>query len=102
MVLRDPIAFLEGRLIKGKATFSKARAKTLDGLAVKYLSAMLPGSVTHTNLSYEGTELDGLVLFEDVAFAIEGKGTALSVQAQRGDINRLKADVAAAVEDAWK
>lgn len=102
MVLRDPVALLEDRLMKGKATFSKARAKALDGLAVKYLSAMLPGSVTHTNLSYEGAELDGLVLFEDIALAVEGKGSALSVQAQRGDINRLKSDIADAVEDAWK
>jgi hypothetical protein len=102
MVLRDPIELLEDRLLQGKPNFSEARAKTLDRLAVTYLGAMLPGSTAYTNLFYEGTELDGLVLFEDIAFVIEGKGTALSVQAQRGDVERLKRDVGKAVEDAWK
>jgi hypothetical protein len=102
MVLRDPIALLEDRLLQGKPKFSEARAKTLDRLAVTYLGAMLPGSTAYTNLFYEGTELDGLVLFEDTAFVVEGKGTALSVQAQRGDVERLKRDVGKAVEDAWK
>jgi hypothetical protein len=101
MVLRDPIALLEDRLLQGKPNFSKARAKTLDRLAVTYLGAMLPGSTAYTNLFYEGTELDGLVLFEDTAFVVEGKGTALSVQAQRGDVQRLKRDVGKAVEGAW-
>lgn len=102
IVLRDPVALLEDRLMKGKDTFSKARAKALDALAVKYLSNMLPGSVTYTNLSYEGAELDGLVLFEDIAFVVEGKGGALSVQAQRGDVERLKSDIGEAVEFAWE
>ena len=101
MVLRDPIALLEDRLLRGKPNFSEARAKTLDRLAVTYIGAMLPGSTAYTNLFYEGTELDGLVLFEDIAFVIEGKGMALSVQAQRGDVERLKRDVGKAVEDAW-
>jgi len=101
MVLRDPISLLENRLLLGRPNFSDARAKALDRLAVGYLGAMLPGSTAYTNLSYEGTELDGLVLFEDTALVVEGKGTALSVQAQRGDVERLKRDVGKAVEDAW-
>jgi hypothetical protein len=101
MVLRDPVALLEDRLLEGKPDFTEARAKALDRLAVKYLGAMLPASVAYTNLFYEGTELDGLVLFEDIAFVVEGKGTALSVQAQRGDVERLKRDIGKAVEDAW-
>jgi hypothetical protein len=101
MVLRDPVALLEDRLLQGKPSFTEARAKALDRLAVKYLGAMLPGSVAYTNLFYEGSELDGLVLFEDIAFVVEGKGTALSVQAQRGDVERLKRDIGKAIEDAW-
>ncbi|MEA2682204.1 MAG: hypothetical protein QOK05_532 [Chloroflexota bacterium] len=101
MVLRDPIALLEDRLLQGKPNFSRARAKTLDRLAVTYLGTMLPGSTAYTNLFYEGTELDGLVLLEDTAFVVEGKATALSVQARRGDVERLKRDVGKAVEDAW-
>jgi hypothetical protein len=102
MVLRDAVALLEDRVMTGKTSFSTARAKTLDGLAVKYLRDLLPSSVTYTNLSYEGTELDGLVLFEDIAFVVEGKGTALSVQAHRGDVKRLQRDIGKAVEDAWR
>jgi hypothetical protein len=102
MVLRDAVALLEDRVMTGKASFSTSRAKTLDELAVKYLGEMLPGSLTYTNLSYEGAELDGLVLFEDTAFAVEGKGTALSVQAHRGDVKRLQRDIGKAVEDAWR
>jgi len=102
MVLRDPVALLEDRLMKGKASFSKARAKALDRLAVNYLGQMLPGSVMHTNLSYEGTELDGLVLFEEIAFVVEGKANPLSAQAHRGDVKRLKSEIGEAVELAWK
>jgi hypothetical protein len=102
MVLRDTVALLEDRFMTGKANFSTARAKTLDGLAVRHLSDMLPGSMPYTNLFYEGAELDGLVLFEDMAFVVEGKGTALSVQAHRGDVKRLQRDIGKTVEDAWK
>jgi hypothetical protein len=102
MVLRDPVALLERRLLTGKKTFSQARAKVLDQLAVRYLSGMLPGSVAYTNLVYEEFELDGLVLFEDVALVVEGKGTALSVPARRGDLARLRSDIGEAAEEAWK
>lgn len=99
---RDSPALLEARLLAGKAGFSQRRAKTLDQLAVGYLADLLPGAVTQTNLFYEGAELDGLVLFDDVALVVEGKGTPISVQGQRGDIRRLRSDIEAAVEDAWK
>jgi hypothetical protein len=29
------------------------------------------------------------VLFEDIAFVVESKGSAISFQARRGDLNRL-------------
>jgi hypothetical protein len=101
MVLRDAVALLEDRFLRGVSTFSKARAKTLDRLAVGYLKALLPGSKGFTNLHYDGTELDGLVIFENTAFVVEGKGSALSIQAQRGDVVRLGRDLGRAVEDAW-
>ena len=85
----------------GVSTFSKARAKTLDRLAIDYLTALLPGSEGFTNLYYDGVELDGLVIFESTAFVVEGKGSALSIQAQRGDLVRLGRDLGRAVEEAW-
>lgn len=101
MVLRDAVVLLEKRFMTGVSTFSKARAKTLDRLAVDYLKALLPGSEGFTNLLYDDAELDGLVIFERTAFVVEGKGSALSVQAQRGDVARLGSDLGCAVEDAW-
>ncbi|MGO9321889.1 MAG: hypothetical protein ACLQBY_13955 [Solirubrobacteraceae bacterium] len=101
MVLRDAVVLLEDRFMRGVSTFSKARAKTLDRLALGYLKALLPDSKGFTNLHYDGTELDGLVIFENTAFVVEGKGSALSIQAQRGDVVRLGRDLGRAVEDAW-
>jgi len=101
MVVRDTLALLEDRFMTRKESFSSARAKTLDALATQYLSDMLPGSLAHTNLQYADAELDGLVLFENLAFVVEGKGTALSVQRHRGDVRRLLRDIGKAVEDAW-
>ena len=63
---------------------------------------MLPGSTGYTNLFYEGNELDGLVLFDSLAVVVEGKGSSISVQAQRGDTVRLGRDIEDAVEDAWR
>lgn len=102
MLLRDPLLVLEDRFLEHNTNFSRSRARVLDRLAVRYIASMLPGSSAFTNLYYEGAELDGLVLFEDVAFVIEGKGTALSTQALRGDVTRLARDAARATEEAWK
>jgi hypothetical protein len=101
MVLRDTVALLEDRFLRGVTKFSKARAETLDRLAVDYLTTLLPGSEGFTHLHYDDAELDGLVIFEKTAFVVEGKGSALSVQAQRGDLVRLASDLGHAVEDAW-
>jgi hypothetical protein len=102
MLVRDTVALLDGRLIRDNPSYSKSRAKTLDRLAVGYLARMLPGAVTHTNLFYDDAELDGLVLFEDIAFIVEGKGSSVSTQAQRGDVRRLVTDIRDAVQTAWE
>jgi hypothetical protein len=101
MVLRDTVALLENRFMNGVRSFAKARAETLDALAVAHLTTLLPGSSGYTNLFYGDAEVDGLVLFEDIAFVVEGKGTELSVHAQRGDVVRLQRDLGRAVEEAW-
>jgi len=99
---RDVDTLLESRVLAGSRGFSKQRAKTLDRLAVGYLTRLLPGAENHSNLYYEGTELDGLVLFERTALVVEGKGSGISVQGQRGDTTRLVRDIQDAVEDAWR
>jgi hypothetical protein len=99
---RDVDALLESRLLAGSRGFSKQRAKTLDRLAVGYLGRLLPGAETYANLYYEGTELDGLVLFDRTALVVEGKASKISVQGQRGDTTRLIRDIENAIEDAWR
>jgi hypothetical protein len=101
MVVRDTVALLERRFMQGVKNFSRARAKTLDALAVGYLTTLLPGSDGYTNLFYGDAEVDGLVRFEDVVVVVEGKGTGLSVAAKRGDVTRLLRDITRAVEDGW-
>jgi hypothetical protein len=101
MLSRDAVTLLERRFMSEAPNFSKARAQRLDELAVGYLADLLPGSRTYTNLYYGDPELDGLVLFDRIALVVEGKGTPLSVAARRGDVNRLKRDLARAVEEAW-
>lgn len=102
MLTRDADALLEPRLIAGRPNFPRHRAKTLDRLAVEYVSDVLPGAAAHTNLYYEDTELDGLVLFDDFAVVIEGKAGGMSVPARRGDVRRLREDIQRNVEDAWR
>ena len=99
---RDVDALLESRLLASSRGFSKQRAKTLDRLAVGYLGRLLPGAETYANLLYEGAELDGLVLFDRTALVVEGKGSGISVQGQRGDTKRLLRDIENAVEGAWR
>jgi hypothetical protein len=102
MLTRDADALLEHRLLAGRPNFPRQRAKTLDRLAVRYLTNVLPGAAAYTNLYYEDTELDGLVLFDDVAVVIEGKAGGMSVPARRGDVRRLREDIQRNVEDAWR
>lgn len=100
MLLRDLFSVLDRRLIEGRPGYSKRRAKTLDKLAVEWIAKMLPGSSALTNLHYREDELDGLVVFEDVALVIEGKGSAISYQAHRGDVKRLVREIKRSVEEA--
>lgn len=72
MVLRDAVALLEDRFMSGAPKFPKARAKTLDALAVEYITTLLPGSSGYTDLFYGDAEVDGLVIFENLAFVVEG------------------------------
>jgi hypothetical protein len=102
MALRDTVGLFESRLLGKARGYPKSRAKALDNLAVKYVVDVLPGSQGLANLYYEDAELDGLVVFERIAFVVEGKASSLSVAAQRGDVERLGRDVARAVEDAWR
>lgn len=102
MPTRDADVLLERRLLEGRSSFPRQRAKALDDIAVRHLVALLPGARAHTNLFYDEAELDGLVLFDDVAIVVEGKAGGMSVPARRGDVRRLLQDIKNNVEDAWR
>ncbi len=102
MLTRDADALLEHRLLAGRPSFPRHRANTLDRLAARYLTDLLPGATAYTHLYYDDTELDGLVLFDDLAIVIEGKAGGISVPARRGDVRRLRQDIKSNVEDAWR
>lgn len=102
MLVRDTVALLDRRLIHNNPNYSRSRAKTLDRLAVGYLKSMLPGATAHANLFYDGTEIDGLVLFDGTAIIVEGKGSSISFQARRGDVRRLVKEIRDSVQAAWE
>jgi hypothetical protein len=108
-LLREYPTLLERDLLEKRSAFSSHRAKILDELAVSYLRQMLPGAETYTNLFYNSpstggqrVEIDGLILFDNIALIVEGKATALSVQSLRGDVQRLARDIKRSVQDAWE
>jgi hypothetical protein len=100
MLLRDIFTVFDARLMRARPGYSRSRAKTLDRLAVELIGRALPGAMTYTNLFYGPDELDGLVLFEDIAFVVEGKGSTISFQARRGDLDRLVNEIRRSVEEA--
>lgn len=110
MLAREYPTLLEEDLLREHKGFAKHRARVLEQLTIKYLSSALPRSSTYSNLYYETSadgeirryELDGLILFDRVAFIIEGKATALSLQSQRGDLTRIQRDLGRAVEEAYE
>jgi hypothetical protein len=99
---RDVDTLMESQVLAARPGFARQRAATLDRLAIAYLSTLVPGAASYANLYYEGNELDGLVLFERTAIVVEGKASQISVAGQRGDLERLRADVGRAVEEAWR
>lgn len=70
-----------------------ARARAVDEHAVELLHKALPGSRAFPNVYIDGPtgreEIDGIVIYEDIALVIEGKGAPLKLAARRGSIERL-------------
>jgi hypothetical protein len=110
LLRRDLPETLEGIVLAHRPRFPDRRAKVLDHLAVELLGGALPGAQAFVSLYYpiegdegEGhAECDGLILWNDVCFILEGKGKPLSPQARRGDVRRIHADLEASLASAWK
>lgn len=110
LLRRDLPETLQPFVLGRRPRFAARRAKVLDNLAVECLREALPGAQTFVSVYYpsEGedgpirAECDGLVLWNDVCFVVEGKGKALSPQSRRGDVKRIHADLEASLAAAWK
>jgi hypothetical protein len=109
LLRRDLSELLERLVLSHRPKFPARRAKALDNLAAELLEGVLPGARTYVSAYYpiEGddgaarAECDGLVLWNDVCFVLEGKGKPLSPQSKRGDVRRIHADLEASLADAW-
>jgi hypothetical protein len=106
MATRDTMSLLEPRFLAHMRGYPDSRAKTLDRLATRYLTRLLPGAAHATNVFYEigdgeRAEVDGILIFDSIALVVEGKAGRLSVQAQRGDLRRLTTELSESVQEAW-
>lgn len=76
-----------------------ARARAVDGLAVDLLASRLPGCRTFASVYVDPPdgsgrfEMDGLVLFDDMAVFVEGKGAPFKLASRRGSVDRYRGQV---------
>ncbi|WP_131769798.1 hypothetical protein [Candidatus Protofrankia californiensis] len=90
--------------------YSRHRAKTVDDEARKIIAGLLPGCSSYGSMFYSKTaqgrsndfEVDGIVLYEDIAIVIEGKGGYLGVPSRRGDEKRLKNELKDIIGKAYR
>ena len=115
VVLRNALETLDGWIKESDKEYydnkyQKARGSVLERLALEHLSALLPGCQRHQGLFYTTidrgvairTELDGLILFDDVLFLVEAKSGLFSRPARRGAAERVKKHVQELVDDSYR
>lgn len=106
---REMATVMESHVEPHLSTFKDWRAKKLDQIAVGHLERMLPGARSWTSLYYridengqtKRVELDALVLYEGVAFLLEGKANPLAPPSLRGDVRRLRSQIKETVQKAF-
>nr|WP_163016818.1 hypothetical protein [Streptomyces chartreusis] len=88
--------------------WSQKRAQVVDEYAVRLLSERLPGCSKVSSLhvrdlvSKQEFEMDGLVIADDVALTVEGKGAPLKLASLRGDVKRLLSQFHRLIAEAWE
>lgn len=88
--------------------WSQKRAQVVDEYAVRLLSERLPGCSKVSGLyvrdlvSKQEFEMDGLVIADDVALIVEGKGAPLKLASLRGDVKRLLSQFHGLIAEAWE
>lgn len=107
---REMATVLEPHIKPHLSTFKDWRATKLDQIAVRHLKRMLPGSESWISLYYwieedgqrKRVELDALVLYQGIAFLMEGKANPLAPPSLRGDVRRLRSEIKDTVEKAFQ
>lgn len=89
--------------------YQKKRAEYLDKKALEYLQSILRGAKVYGKLFYDievdgskkTVETDGLILYDENLFIIEGKAGAISISAKRGGMERTKSDITKLIDSAY-
>ncbi|MET8667494.1 hypothetical protein ABZV87_24560 [Streptomyces tendae] len=87
--------------------WSQKRAQVVDEYSVRLLSERLPGCFKASSLYIRDLatkhefEMDGLVIADDVALVVEGKGAPLKLASLRGDVKRLLSQFDGLITEAW-
>jgi len=90
-------------------TYQGKRADYLERKALKYFEQLLPKAKIYGKLFYEAEEsgqrkrleTDGLILYDNNLFILEGKAGTLSLSARRGSLERVKKDAASLIDSAY-
>jgi hypothetical protein len=109
VLFRSSLEVLESLLLRDSAyeqQYQAARATALEGMAVEYLSTLLPDAAVGRGLYYTGpdgrrTETDAILVFDRHVIVVEAKAGNLTLPARRGAPKRLKQDFGKIVEDAF-
>jgi hypothetical protein len=89
--------------------YQSKRADHLEKKALAHFKQLLPDTEVYGKLYYEieengekkRVETDGIILFDNNLFIIEGKAGTLSLSARRGGLERMKKDAAELVDSAY-
>jgi hypothetical protein len=90
-------------------TYQSKRADCLEEKALKYFEQLLPNAKVYHKLFYQmeengqnkRLETDGLILYDNNLFILEGKAGTLSLSARRGGLERMKKDAADLIDSAY-
>lgn len=107
IVGREYVTLIERHLNQPSRNFHKRRAHLIDEYTVGLIASLFPGGRSYGPLFYtpaggDEVETDGLILWDDVAVVVEGKGARLGASVERGDVARLRSDIASTIEHAWE
>lgn len=106
IVGREYVTLIERHLTQPSRNFHKRRAQMIDDYAIELIASRFSGCRSYGHLFYtppgeDEAETDGLILWDDIAVVIEGKGARLGPSVERGDVARLRSDIASTIEHAW-